>query len=728
MAPVFSRQFHSLSPAPPSSPKGPSTTPVPVTKSIDPTLFAEFFAGTVGIFVLAVLFWKIGRCMRSFNRHKVLEAGRPQTARYARTWYGWVSLSVQQRNKRVIRNCFACIRRCTAWRSSRVDYRWVWWDPGQKEFQRLQQARCPLVRWLPKWFRSYDFTPADDIWNPGPPPECHGALLDTSPKGDSGQATGSLRQQDALNSIPRMRPNLARGTGTKTRRPCQELFRSPTETGDGAFDQCSQGSAFPLASHSPPSSDESLVSLPSLMHHSRLSRSIGTLAASDPCLILGRRRDLPEACAHVRFEASKKHHGRRGKRKSKTRRQKPVSRRRRRHRHSYRVWSTKMQMKTARARERDWRESSGPPGTPATELLFSRASEQIDASYARPQTRRNGSSEYPWESRLQRLVNLTSSNGNLAATKWNSAPVRYHSTGTASFLAVAAHTIHGWHSLHDSTVMTLPSAPVASLQEESRPVTRTSDSLSDSISQMQGTKNLSDWEERLLDRLDRKLVWLFNEFTPGQKPFHFALLANHWLNRETWIVMDPVSRVPIDARREWGDPRFNVPYPEPQPGGRRCKHPAIPQTPARIARIDSWRDAVNKQRRASGVRGRIRTVQLFNESVDEPPDGKTDPACWILPRPPQGFEMSTKQKNAWYEGGAGWQEKLEDWQQVKRGYRVRKAVHEGRVNRTRVKELATQIQQMLSQHIAQADSQPRRQTKPGLGLTPRFSDASCSLG
>jgi hypothetical protein len=54
--------------------------------------------------------------------------------------------------------------------------------------------------------------------------------------------------------------------------------------------------------------------------------------------------------------------------------------------------------------------------------------------------------------------------------------------------------------------------------------------------------------------------------------------------------------------------------------------------------------------------------------------------------------MSTAQKNAWYEGGAGWQEKLEDWQQVRRGYRLQKFVHEGRANRARVKEVSSKVQ------------------------------------
>lgn len=203
-------------------------------------------------------------------------------------------------------------------------------------------------------------------------------------------------------------------------------------------------------------------------------------------------------------------------------------------------------------------------------------------------------------------------------------------------------------------------------------------------------ENMSDWEVRMLEKLDRKLLWVFNEFTPGQKPYHFAILANHWLNRETWIVYDPISRVPTDARRERGDPRFNVPYLEPclTP---RPKYPISTCKRANIPRIKSWRAAVNEQRRAAGIREALRTITLYEESAAEPPDGHIDPACWALPKPPQGFQMSTAQQNAWYEGGAGWQETLDDWQQVRRGYRLHKALYEGRVNRGRVKDMATQI-------------------------------------
>ncbi|KAF7118570.1 hypothetical protein CNMCM5793_008104 [Aspergillus hiratsukae] len=198
-------------------------------------------------------------------------------------------------------------------------------------------------------------------------------------------------------------------------------------------------------------------------------------------------------------------------------------------------------------------------------------------------------------------------------------------------------------------------------------------------------RRLSTWESRLAHDLNRKLKWLVEQLSPGRRPFHFALLANHWLNRETWVVLDPISRVPIEARRLWGDPRFNSPYPMPH-WEPRPKYPESPCKTANRPHLISWRVAVNRNRRASGLRDVVKSAALL-EGSDEPPDGKVDPASWILRRPPQGFAMSTTQQDAYYEGGAGWQETLSDWQRVSRGYRIRKAIYEGRANRTRMKEI-----------------------------------------
>ncbi|KAJ5434823.1 hypothetical protein N7491_005418 [Penicillium cf. griseofulvum] len=371
------------------------------------------------------------------------------------------------------------------------------------------------------------------------------------------------------------------------------------------------------------------------------------------------------------------------------------------HRHGnnrrYRGWSARMQMGQKEAAFDNIGDSSGPPGTPRTELLVSYVSDPSSSLRGRLKRKRNSTAgrlhisedRTSFTSRLIIGNQVLSSNEQQTYTKtiqWNSAPARCHPEGKATSSKARPALSDEWRLMCDRKHPTISHREGKGLGID---VTRCS---ADQIQLKTGgaIDELSDWEVRMMERLDRKLVWLFNEFTPGQKPYHFALLANHWLNRETWIVYDPVSRVSTDARRAWGDPRFNVPYPQPV-FSPRPKYPVSQRKRAQTPRIDSWRAAVNNQRKVFGIRDAIRTITLYDESAEDPPDGHIDPGCWALPKPPQGFEMSTAQKNTWYEGGAGWQETLDDWQHVRRGYRVQKALHEGRVNRGRIKEVAAQV-------------------------------------
>ncbi|KAL2001583.1 hypothetical protein VTN02DRAFT_1562 [Thermoascus thermophilus] len=339
MAPLHRRQMHFI--PPPRPPKGPPGTPVPVTKLISIKVFLLLFLGTACIFIVGVFFWRIGAVIRFFTQDKVLGGGRkPTTARYAKTWYGWVPLARHEANKQIFKKCFRKIRRWMEWKSSRADYSWVWWDPGQNGREKYYSIRRVFLRWLPKWLMSYDSPPADSIWNPGLP-------------------------------------------------------TADTETAN------------------------------------------------------------------------------------------------------------------------DDRENRDP--------------------------------------------------------------------------------------------------------------------------------------------------------------------------RDKDIQADSERRTPITGGR-------TTPY----PGINIDGSPAILEPPAIIQpslvdkHQDSWRIAVNRERKSAGLQDLLNAIELFDGSADEPPDGKIDPASWILRRPPQGFGMSTKQKDAYYEGGAGWQETLSDWQKVRRGYRIRKGIYEGRVNRTRVKEIASE--------------------------------------
>jgi hypothetical protein len=208
-----------------------------------------------------------------------------------------------------------------------------------------------------------------------------------------------------------------------------------------------------------------------------------------------------------------------------------------------------------------------------------------------------------------------------------------------------------------------------------------------------------DAEIRLIDTLDRQLEWLLSECHPGRRAFHFATLPNHWLNRKTWIVYDPPCRTSTELIRQYGDPRFRKHLPDVHTQPKKRKFPVIPRRRAVTPRIDSWRLAVNRHRQCTGIRDLVQAVDLYESSAEEPPDGAIDPACWILRKPPQGFGISSRQKNAYYDGGAGWFEKLDEWQRVGSLYRIRRAIQGGGTNRPGTKNT---LGDFRSAHITSA--------------------------
>lgn len=688
MAPLGSRQIHAFTPSIPHHPNDPSSRPVPVTTSIDSRVFGELFAGTAIIFILAVLFWKVGIFIRSFNRHRLLKEGGSPKTRYARTWYGWVLLETHERNKRVFQKALAKVREWTAWKSTRTDYRWVWWDPGQEAFQERQRNRKPL-RWLPKCFQSYDFQTADEIWNPSPPAQCHGALVDSADSGYVRSAETPRNRRKGSSRQPL--PNAFAAN--------EEQVRSPFALEKGHDrSQCSR-------THLPVDRWESVI-----RSNTRLSKHLSGTPSHVRSLPILRarshfkeRRSLHQSPNHAQFhsqvpqgpreplmatpgplsEAQEMPAGSLSRINSKARQSSNWQR--------HRVWSAQMQVRSKRSAMLDFRDSSGPPGTPMTSVLGSRLSEQtsqIDSGHL--EDRAEPQAQVIAKQRNQIPVNPRCDQ---RKTKYNTVPFRWREP--LKGLQESMSLSHQLSSSCDKIVDNSLKRHVNDIwfpSENIKPIYVTGDNCNEYPLADTGNSvdQLCDWEVRLIDGLGRKLQWMFNELTPGQRPYHFAMLANHWLNRETWLVIDPVSRVSTDYRRHWGDPRFNVPYPEPS-SNARPKYPVTMRQRAHRPRINSWRAAVNRQRRISGVRDVVRTVELHENSFDDPPDGKIDPGAWLLPKPPQGHELSTAQQNAWYEGGAGWQEKLEDWHQIRHGYLLRKFLHEGHVNRNHANHVAKQV-------------------------------------
>ncbi|RHZ72807.1 hypothetical protein CDV55_108636 [Aspergillus turcosus] len=368
---------------------------------------------------------------------------------------------------------------------------------------------------------------------------------------------------------------------------------------------------------------------------------------------------------------------------------------------AYQMWSARMELQTSRCIRYNQGPLLGPPGSPESGLLGSFSSERtallevvprtIDRRTANPSsdaTSHAVSMKQPSDHERRRLSDKDAQNYEAEHQRFK----QQHRIDNSSCRSAEVRDL----GLDAGSPGGVQSSPRSNRVERARKLHKVNNSTKlrkkhQSKARHQAPRKvplrrLSTWESRLAHDLNRKLEWLIEQLSPGRRPFHFALLANHWLNRETWVVLDPISRVPIEARRLWGDPRFNSPYPMPR-WEPRPKYPESPCKTANRPHLNSWRVAVNRNRRASGLRDVVRSAALL-EGSDEPPDGKVDPASWILRRPPQGFAMSTTQQDAFYEGGAGWQETLGDWQRVRRGYRIRKAIYEGRANRTRMKEIA----------------------------------------
>lgn len=641
MAPLSRRQGNPPFP-PPRPPKGPPGIPVEVTKLISLRVFLLLLLGTAGIFCFTILIWKTGSFLRRFTQGRIFREDKLSTTRYVKTWYGWIPQEEHRARKEKLRACWKNLRQWTSWKSSHDDYRWVWWDPSLEYTQKHANNRR-LLRWLPRCLRSYEHRAANTIWNPGPPTDC-ARMESYKKKKDDPLSNGNQEDSD-----------------TQPPAACKREA-DPLVTGgliyDGVCDTPSKYLTFPL-------------------QHGRLKRA--------PRAALGHSEPVQHPCFPtplITFLGSGRMRGRKYQRindfesrdpPSKTELGCTVSNDARIIR-KYRAWAARMQMEGFKKTVPRQVGLMGRPGSPLSEFLSSVSEQGGFPDQMRANTAMLGS-------------------------------IEESSTANHAFARPMGNDIHP--QVLPTQATTTTSAPSVAREpmlsgpcdgpERTRP--RQQQQKTFKISkQKRATRRtlplghrLTDSEVRLLYSLDRKLEWLLSECDPGRKPFHFATLPNHWLNPHTWIVYDPPSRVSIDVRRRYGDPRYNVPFPDPYAEPRRGKYVVTSHKRAYTPRIDSWRIAVNRERRSAGLRDFLKTVELFDSSADEPPDGAVDPACWILRKPPQGFGMSTRQRNAYYEGGAGWQEKLDDWQKVGRLYRIRQGIYEGKVNRRRAKEIVCGI-------------------------------------
>lgn len=178
--------------------------------------------------------------------------------------------------------------------------------------------------------------------------------------------------------------------------------------------------------------------------------------------------------------------------------------------------------------------------------------------------------------------------------------------------------------------------------------------------------SLTDGEVLFLDGLDRRLEWLLGECQPGRRGFRFPILPRNCLSKRPPIVYIYPCCASVDLMRLHGDST------KPAESTRNQSNDKVltmvsqerPNATHTRARIDSWRTQINKWRRFREME-ELKSTGKCGSSAEEPPNNVIDPSSWILRRPPQGFPMSTKQKNAYYCCEAGrWGKKVEDWQLI----------------------------------------------------------------
>ncbi|KAL3486131.1 hypothetical protein BJX62DRAFT_25033 [Aspergillus germanicus] len=656
------------------------STPVPVTSFIPRKLLLQLFAGTICIFIVTVLFWKFPGIVRFFTKNKVLREGNTTTARYAKTWYGWVSSERHESNKRALRNFMAKLSNRVPWRSSRVDFQWVWCDHRD---QKLGPCRDREEGGLSKGERGYGFVPPDIMWNPERV-SSDGMEMHSRPKPPDAQyATGAL-----LPPEPPQPAFSSRMRATRTSLSLHECFGSTFparfSTGhrvprtDFYYDFGSHPGSLlvphinkrlKLLRQLPHDRGPYRVPLTPALHHLSLPQNFSTPCLSQPGHFSPPRVMSSHAVCKSESAASDNF-------PSGTLAILQRSRK-------YQIWSARMGLLTLKCLGYSTHTlPRGPPGTPQSALIGSFSIGHTSGGHASQFYQRiNGACS-------SNISDLSLGSGEHQCSRRVVASVKGHKLGNDAPDGQIPSSLSVSSSL---PLPPMPQPPDKNLHTDRTNPAGKSPTREGSSTERNGlcivqSKDWSNWEVRLIDNLDRKLEWLSDQLSPGKRTFHFALLANHWLNTETWIVYDPISRVSIDARRRLGDPRFNVPYPKPQ-WNPHPKYPKVQHRLAHTPKINAWRAAMNQNRTASGLRKLIKSIELCDSSAEDPPDGKVDPASWVIRKPPQGVSLSARQMETYYEGGTGWQEKLSDWQKIRRGYRVQKAIHEGRVNRTRAKEI-----------------------------------------
>ncbi|RAO65152.1 uncharacterized protein BHQ10_001164 [Talaromyces amestolkiae] len=204
-----------------------------------------------------------------------------------------------------------------------------------------------------------------------------------------------------------------------------------------------------------------------------------------------------------------------------------------------------------------------------------------------------------------------------------------------------------------------PSNPPGNLLPNSKQIDL--DQVAVSEARAEKESKIEDVEWRFVDTLYRHLEWVDNECRPGQRGFKFPILPKNWANNGKWLVYTNPCGASVEYMRRYAQCDFGAGYLEEI--DRQKGLAIVHRKRLRAESIETWRAAINKARGQHGM-ARVRSAEIFTSSTEDTPDAVIDPANWMLRRPPQGFEMPSRQKTAYWYGGIGEWAKLEEWQVV----------------------------------------------------------------
>lgn len=134
-----------------SGPENPSSSWVELTNKYI-KLFGLISLGIIVFCVLLIIFWSKGSHWGSWRLDQ--ECSVPQNE-FNRTWHGWVEREKYDERQHAWKERRRYVSGLK-WRTTRLDYSWLFWDPGNVKEIAMREARdSTFLRFLPLWMRSY---------------------------------------------------------------------------------------------------------------------------------------------------------------------------------------------------------------------------------------------------------------------------------------------------------------------------------------------------------------------------------------------------------------------------------------------------------------------------------------------------------------------------------------------------------------------------------------------